>query len=496
MAPVRLMWQVRVVMAVTLIATNVVGTVVVYTLATLVVPLPEVPDETALRLENLVLAAIYLPVAVLYGVVRGWFIVRRLGPWLREGRDPDPRERAALLRLPGRMFGLQATLWGVAAVLFGLFNARESVVLGVVVAGVVALSGLSTCAVAFLLTERVLRPLARRALASGVPQRLGIRTVAVRSMFAWLLGTGVSVLGIVLAGLTALAFVDDVTTLQLQVTMVVLGGTAFVVGGLTAWLAAKASSDPIRALRRAVARVSEGDLDTEVQIYDGTELGILQAGFNEMVHGLRERETIRDLFGRHVGDDVARAALQGGVRLGGEVRRVGVLFVDIIGSTTLATERPPEEVVGLLNRFFDVVIDVVHEYDGWINKFEGDAALAVWGAPVAVDGMEPAVLAGARVLGERLATEVPEVEAGIGVSAGAAVAGNVGAAERYEYTVIGDPVNEAARLTELAKSVPGRVVAHADLLEHAGTEAERWERLEPVVVRGRSEPTPVAAPRR
>jgi adenylate cyclase len=108
--------------------------------------------------------------------------------------------------------------------------------------------------------------------------------------------------------------------------------------------------------------------------------------------------------------------------------------------------------------------------------------------------MEAAALGAARVMGERLRRDVPELEAGIGVSGGRAVAGNVGAAERYEYTVIGDPVNEAARLTGLAKSVANHVVANAALLDAASAEAEHWQLLEPVVVRGRSEPTPIATP--
>jgi len=243
-----------------------------------------------------------------------------------------------------------------------------------------------------------------------------------------------------------------------------------------------------------VRAAQRGDFSVDVPIYDGTELGILQAGFNDMLHGLREREKMRDLFGRHVGPDVARAALESGVKLGGEVRRVGVLFVDIIGSTAMASNRPPEEVVAVLNRFFDIVIDVVNRHGGWINKFEGDAALAIWGAPVPHPTMEASLLAAARELGERLRRDVPEVGAGIGVSAGNAVAGNIGAAQRYEYTVIGDPVNEAARLTELAKDVPALVMANGTLLDAAGEEADHWHRLSPVVVRGRSQETPLATP--
>jgi adenylate cyclase len=268
-----------------------------------------------------------------------------------------------------------------------------------------------------------------------------------------------------------------------------------VVGGFSSYVAAQASSDPIRNLREAYSEVEKGDFDVEVPIYDGTEIGMLQAGFNQMLHGLKEREELRDLFGRHVGADVARSALEKGVRLGGESRDVAVLFVDIIGSTSLAEDRPPEEVVALLNQFFEVVIDVVHEHEGWINKFEGDAALAVWGAPVVVDQMQTSALRAARVMGRRLEDEVPEIKAGIGVSCGSAVAGNVGTAERYEYTVIGDPVNEAARLTGLAKEVPARVVASCALVESAcAEEAARWRELEPVTVRGKSRPTRIATP--
>jgi adenylate cyclase len=231
-----------------------------------------------------------------------------------------------------------------------------------------------------------------------------------------------------------------------------------------------------------------------VRVDDGSELGRLQAGVNRMVGGLREREELRDLFGRHVGEDVARAALDRGVELGGETRDVAVLFVDVIGSTALASERPPKEVVELLNRFFAVVVEVVDECGGWINKFEGDAALAIFGAPAPLEDRDARALAAARRIAERLADEVPELGAGVGVSAGEAVAGNVGAASRFEYTVIGDPVNEAARLSELAKDHDGRVLACGRLLESAGDEAEQWRDGEEVTLRGRDEPTRIATP--
>jgi adenylate cyclase len=210
--------------------------------------------------------------------------------------------------------------------------------------------------------------------------------------------------------------------------------------------------------------------------------------------GLREREELRDLFGRYVGEDVARRALDAGVELGGEVREAAVLFVDVIGSTSLAAKLPPQEVVARLNRFFSIVLDVVRAHRGWVNKFEGDAALCVFGVPTEGDDAAACALAAGRELAARLEHE-GTLEAGIGISAGEVVAGNVGAAERFEYTVIGDPVNEAARLTALAKESRPRVLASEAVLRRAGgAERELWELGRELVLDGRAEPTRIAAP--
>jgi adenylate cyclase len=139
---------------------------------------------------------------------------------------------------------------------------------------------------------------------------------------------------------------------------------------------------------------------------------------------------------------------------------------------------------------------VVESERGLVNKFEGDAALCVFGAPVASDDPAGDALRAARRLAERLDREVPEIGFGIGVSAGKAVAGNVGSEKRFEYTVIGDPVNEAARLCDLAKERAEPVVASdAALARAADGEADEWSVTERAVLRGRLEATGIAAPR-
>ena len=101
-----------------------------------------------------------------------------------------------------------------------------------------------------------------------------------------------------------------------------------------------------------------------------------------MVAGLVERERVRDLFGRHVGTNVARRAIEEGASMSGGVQEVAVLFIDLAGSTALAASHPPQQVAEVLNEFFHIVVDAVDAREGMINKFQGDAALAVFGAPL------------------------------------------------------------------------------------------------------------------
>jgi adenylate cyclase len=172
-----------------------------------------------------------------------------------------------------------------------------------------------------------------------------------------------------------------------------------------------------------------------------------------------------------------------------------VVFVDLVASTSFASRRPPAEVVAVLNDFFRLVVETVEEHGGWVNKFQGDAALCVFGAPTARPDAACDALRAARKLRERLGDGLHGVDAGIGVSAGPAVAGNVGTEERFEYTVIGDPVNEAARLCELAKRRPERLLASAAVVERADPEeAACWQVREEVVLRGRDVPTGLATP--
>jgi adenylate cyclase len=479
-----------------IVVANALGALLVFVFLAFVVPVPSVSHPGRLTLLNLAVFVAAMPVGLWIGRAWSLRIAAPTRAWLISGRVPDSSERELALRQPLQLATVGAVLWALAAVLFAGLNAAYSPATGVEAGGTIVLGGLATCALVYLLAERTLRPITALALAAGAPARPVLPGVLTRTLLAWAFGTGIAVLG---TGLVAAEFLTRAPTSprRLAATVLFLSIVALIAGLATALLAARSIADPVDSVRRGLAEVEAGNVAVEVPVDDGSEVGLLQAGFNGMVSGLRERDQIRDLFGRHVGEDVAREALSRGVELGGEVREVSVLFVDIISSTEMAATRDPTVVVEMLNRFFALVIDTVTQHAGWVNKFQGDAALCVFGAPTPRPDAATCALAAARELEVKLRTELPDAQAAIGVSAGPVLAGNVGGADRFEYTVIGDAVNEAARLTELAKSAPSRLLASGAVLSGASpAEARRWQIRESVTLRGKPSPTTIAAPLR
>ncbi len=476
---------------------GIAGSIVVFIAIGFFIPIfVNARDTTKLALLN-------GPLVVAYVIVSGMLVNRRFGrqladavDWVRADRLPTEREHRMTLCLATYGLKLDVIGWTIAGLVFGVVNAIvESWGFAAVACATIWLGGETTCALDYLLYERALRPVTARALAANpasAPVAPGVRA---RIAMAWSLGTAVPLLGVVVVAVVGLTkhgvHTAYVASAELFLALVATGA-----GLLAVMFAAKAIADPLLAVRRGLSQVEAGELDVHVPVDDGSEIGLLQAGFNQMADGLRERERIRDLFGRQVGVEVAHAALDRGVQMGGEEREVGALFVDMVGSTSLALTVPATEVVNVLNRFFRVVVDVVEQHSGLVNKFEGDAALCVFGAPIACPDPAGDALRAARALAARLSGELPEVDFGIGVSAGIAVAGNVGAERRFEYTVVGDPINEAARLAELAKDRPERVLGSDAALERTSpAEAEAWNFTADAVLRGRETATRLAHPK-
>ncbi len=471
------------------------GTLVVFLAIGFVIPVFLGSDQRdLLARENLpVVGAFYLS----FGVLMTWLLKRRLAlafAWLREEREPTEEEHRATLRLPAHTAILTGGAWILGGVTMGALNLDHSLGFAAVVSIAIWAGGDVTAAIVFVTTERLLRPVTALALAARPLDRASGPGIRVRLLYGWSLGTFVPLIGVLVVSVVAIAK-PEVETEYLAGASIFLALVALFVSLLATTVSARAVADPLTSVRRAIDRVGRGELEAEVAIDDASEIGMLQAGFNRMAEGLRERERIRDIFGRQVGHEVARAALRDGTRLGGEEREIGAVFVDLTGSTAMSLALPPTEVVRLLNRFFRVVVDIVEDENGLVNKFEGDAALCLFGAPVAVEDPAGSALRAGRRIAERLEREVPDIGFGVGVSAGRAVAGNVGAEHRFEYTVIGDPVNEAARLSDLARDREVAVVASDAALDRAApAEKAKWTLEERVVLRGRLDATGLASP--
>lgn len=358
----------------------------------------------------------------------------------------------------------------------------EDLVRGIIGLAIVALVPWS---LSFLLVERALGPVYAEAVAeeAPLPETMGIRA---RLVLAWSVTSGVPIFGIVL-NVVGLSVGERAQVLPLVLTIC---AASMIAGVAVAIFSGGAIAGPLRKVQAALRAVERGDLEVHLSVSEAAELGELQVGVNRMVRGLRERERMREVFGRHVGPEVAAHALDGEATLGGKRVDVTGMFVDVIASSKLAEERSPEEVVELLNAFFDTVVRCVGAEGGFVNKFEGDGALCVFGAPVPQDDHADRALRAARALRGELQGLPGDVGAAIGVSSGQLVAGNIGSADRYEYTIIGDAVNEAARLSDEAKSHPARVLVSARTIERARAEAEHWRPSDELSLRGRAQPTP------
>jgi adenylate cyclase len=286
-------------------------------------------------------------------------------------------------------------------------------------------------------------------------------------MLAWVLGSGVPLIAVSLSSVIGPEPLDG-----RRLTWI--AAISFVAGGVVMGVAATSVARPLLRVRDAMRQIERGELDAHVPVDDLGELGRLAEGVNNLADGIREREALRELFNRQVGQaGLADLALDAGGPVAGERREVTVLFVDLRGYTRFAETHPPEAVVAMLNRFFRIVVAVVNREGGWVNKFEGDAALCLFGAPQDQPDHADRALRAAAALPRELARADDLLSAGIGVASGAVLAGFVGTAERFEYTVIGDVVNLASRLCDEAKATQGGVLA-SDSTVTAAAQSDPW----------------------
>jgi len=295
----------------------------------------------------------------------------------------------------------------------------------------------------------------------------------------------------VTAGYVLITFDQRLRMLAQQETIRAVGGATLllvVLGFFASFILGKRLTRPIHQLINAGRAISAGDYHVRLNDQRKDELGSLMQSMNEMTEGLLRKEQVEQTFSRYVSPQVAKAVLSNmnQVKLGGQHVEASVLFADIVGFTQLSEELHPEQVNSLLNEYFSIIAQAAHCYGGHIDKYMGDCAMLVFGVPE--NDPEHSFNAAACAITiqeliklvnkQRAEQNLTQVRFSIGINSGMMLAGNMGAAERMDYTVVGDAVNTASRLA--AASDAGDVLISDELnqlLQSQGIISARFKTL-------------------
>jgi adenylate cyclase len=310
------------------------------------------------------------------------------------------------------------------------------------------------------IVEAVMRPV-RVALAGDT----GIGDALPRSRPSFAARSNVSVVAVAftfaLAG-AMLAAVFNRAASEIPLLAVAIGA-ALAIGlalPISVGLGFSPSLQPIRDLAQGAERVGAGDYSQRLPVVQDDDLGVLAASFNRMQAGLAERQRLQAAFGTYVDPGLAARLLeQGDDVFTGERREVTVMFVDIRDFTPFAEANTAEETVARLNALFEIVVPAVVDAGGHVNKFLGDGALAVFGAPNDLAEHAAAAVTAAVVIQHLVAERFDrDLRIGIGINTGVVIAGTIGGGGKLEFTLIGDTVNVAARVEQLTKSTGDTVL--------------------------------------
>ena len=289
---------------------------------------------------------------------------------------------------------------------------------------------------------------------------------------------------------------------ELENIVLLISLAALAAATLAALWIARGVSQPVRQLAEHTRHVATGDYTRRIDLPREDELGQLATAFNQMTAGLAERDRVRDLLGKVVSPEIATQLLQSDLKLGGEERVVTILFCDLRDFTGMSEKMAPADVLTLLNRYLDRMSTVIEKHGGVIDKYIGDAIMALFGAPIADPAAASKAIAAAREMARALnvfnlelaAEGRPVLAFGIGINTARVVAGNMGSNTRLNYTVIGDGVNLASRLEALTKNPAYDtpiIVSESTLRAMQDPPPSRV--LGEVTVRGKAEPVKIFA---
>jgi adenylate cyclase len=471
------------------------------------------PTATAggLPVTGTEIAYFVLAFALLYALMR-WLSTRWLAPFAQAGPVPaagpaGDMARRRVLMLPAFLALLSGGGWVAAAFIWGLFAPllAGDFELGRslrMMFGITFVAGPFVTAIVFFGSERLMRQELPRLIPGGELSAVRVPRLRVRTrMLAVFLLLGLLPLAVLsvaalnradaLRAANAATAAVIIQNLSQLIVVLALGGLVLSVG--LAWLVAASVARPLGQVQTAMAQVQRGALDARCPVVSNDEIGAVAEGFNAMVRGLREREAIRETFGRYVSPEVRDEILAGRVSGAGAQREVTILFADLRDFTPWVEASPPAEVVADLNAYFGEMDAAIRAHGCLVLQFIGDEIEAVFGAPLDNPRHADAAVAAAREMilrleawnARRVAAGKRPLRHGIGIHSGNVIAGNIGSSDRLSYTLVGDAVNLASRIQALNKDFGTQMLVsgatQARLASAAGLEA-----MPAVRVKGRS----------
>jgi adenylate cyclase len=300
-------------------------------------------------------------------------------------------------------------------------------------------------------------------------------------------------------GVTAIAVVPDRVILEAAATVkreaYYVAGRLLSIALFAIFVLSITLTTPIENLVALTSKVAKGDFSSKASVKTRDEVGQLGEAFNSMLEGLLERDKVKSMFNKFHGSSVTEDLLKGNLELGGSKKVVTVFFSDVRDFTKFSEGNSPEQVVEMLNEYFQIMVAIINRHGGVVDKFIGDAIMAVWGAP---NGNERDPQNAVKACIEmRQALEVLNttrkgrgqvpIKIGIGLHRGDAISGTIGSSERMEYTVIGDTVNQASRIESSTKAFGTDFLLSDSLADFVKDEfiVEEAGRVE---VKGKAEP--------
>ena len=447
--------------------------------------------------------AFFLPLAATLAYERP---IRQYANRAASGRPAsDDALRAVQRRLLNEPFFLIAvdfSMWLIAAVLYSaVYKASGAATAAVLRPVFMSLfTGLITITVAFFVFEHVLR----RVLAPFYFPTGGLyatpKTIRIRirtRLVAFFLACNVVPLLAILYLLRETLYSPLSPASILSHLRAELFFNVLIFIGVGVWVTFLVSGNltgPLQEIVRVLKGVRHGDFEQKVRVTSNDEIGYTGDAINEMNEGLKERDFIKETFGKYVAREVRDEVLTGRIPLDGETKDVTILFADLRGFTPMAESFAPKFVVKIINRYFEAMADAIREEKGLVLQFLGDEIYAVFGAPVSRHDHPVRALRAAVSMCERLVElnarfeqkDWPPLRHGIGINSGEVVAANIGSPDRLSYLLVGDTVNLASRLQDLSKQVGEDIVVSESTRARSGHEF-RFRRISDAKIRGKQE---------